>query len=188
MKPRLTFRPRTQSVNSFFPRDLLPARLMSFRTFCVVIRRTRKPTLVLAKQSSPAGNYQPARADFLNASRLKPDDAAIRKRLELCEQIMSLDPTRRGLASNERYQRSLKLVALALDEINQCSRTSTPQELVDSANKALKARVTELRQNAAAEANLDLTEQLWQARGKDCGASGAVSDNALALVLAKIAQ
>lgn len=134
------------------------------------------------------GNYQSARTDFLNASRLKPDDPAIRKRLQLCEQIMSLDPTRRGLASNERYQRRLKLVALALNEINNCSRTSAPQELVDSANKALKARVGELQQNTATEANLDLTEQLWQARGKDCGASEPASDSALALVLAKIAQ
>jgi tetratricopeptide (TPR) repeat protein len=134
------------------------------------------------------GNYQPARADFLNASRLKPEDAAIHKRLELCEQILSLDPTRRGLASNERYQRSLKLVALALDEINRCSRTSASQELLDSANKALKARVAELRQNAATEANLDLTEQLWQARVKECGSSRPTSDDALALVLTKIAQ
>ena len=133
-------------------------------------------------------DYQAARTGFLNASRLKPDDADIRKRLELCEQIISLDPTRRGLASNERYQRSLKLVALALDEINNCSRVPAPQELVDSANKALKARVAELRQNAATEANLDLTEQLWQARGKDCGSSTPASDDPLALVLAKIAQ
>ena len=59
---------------------------------------------------------------------------------------------------------------------------------MDAANKALKARVAELRQNAAAEANLDLTEQLWQARGKDCGSLGPASDNPLALVLAKIAQ
>ncbi len=137
------------------------------------------------------GNYQSARTDFLNASRLKPDDAAIRKRLELCEQIISLDPTRRGLALSERYQRSLKLVALALDEINRCLITPAPapaQELVDAANKALKARVEELRQNAATETNLDLTEQLWKARGKDCGSSTPASDDALALVLAKIAQ
>jgi len=134
------------------------------------------------------GKYQQARTDFLNASRLKPDNTAIRKRLELCEQIISLDPTRRGLASSERYQRSLKLVALALDEINNCSRTPALQDLLDSANKALKARVAELRQNAATETNLDLTEQLWQARGKDCGSPAPASDNALALVLAKIAQ
>lgn len=134
------------------------------------------------------GNYQPARAEFLNASRLKPEDIGIRKRLELCEQILALDPTRRGLASNERYQRSLKLVALALDEINRCSSTSAPQELVDSANKALKARVAELRQNAATEANLDLTERLWQARGKDCTPSVPASEDPLVLLLAKIAQ
>ena len=137
------------------------------------------------------GNYPTAHTDFLNASRLKPDDAAIRKRLELCEQIISLDPTRRGLASNERYQRSLKLLVLALDEINRCSKTSTPRaapDLVDAANKALKTRVAELRQNAATEANLDLTEKLWQARGKDCGSSTSASDDPLALVLAKIDQ
>lgn len=132
------------------------------------------------------GNYQSARSDFLNASRLKPDDAAIRKRLGLCEQITSLDPTRRGLTLNERYQRSLKLVALALDGTNNCLGTPAPEGLVDSAKKALKARVAELRQNAATEANLDLTEQLWQARGKDC--SSSAPDNALALLLAKIAQ
>ena len=59
---------------------------------------------------------------------------------------------------------------------------------MDSANKALKARVAELRQSAATETNLDLTEQLWQARGKDCGPSAPASDDPLALVLAKIAQ
>jgi len=137
------------------------------------------------------GNYPTARTHFLNASRLKPDDAAIRKRLELSEQIISLDPTRRGLASNERYQRSLKLVAWALDEMYRCSRTQAPTvatDLVDAANKALKARVRELRQNAATEGNLDLTEHLWQARGKDCGSSTPASDDPLALVLAKIDQ
>jgi len=59
---------------------------------------------------------------------------------------------------------------------------------VDAANKALKARVAALRQNAATEANLDLTERLWQARGKDCGSSTPGSDDPLALVLAKIDQ
>jgi len=137
------------------------------------------------------GNYQLARADFLNASRLKPDDGAVRLRLELCDQIMSLDPTRRGLASSERYQRSLKLVSLALDELNPCLKTPAPAaatELADAAHKALKARVGELRQSAATDTNLDLSEQLWRARATDCGSSTPTSENPLALVLAKIAQ
>ena len=116
------------------------------------------------------GNYQTARTDFLQASRLKPDDETIGKRLALSEQILSLDPTRRGLASKERYQRSLKLVTLALDEANPClgnAPAPANQDLLDAANKALKARVAESRQNAATEANLDLTEQLWQVRAED---------------------
>ncbi|MGH9646654.1 MAG: tetratricopeptide repeat protein [Bryobacteraceae bacterium] len=145
----------------------------------------------LGQAEFASGDYQQAEADFLDASRLKPDDADIRKRLELCEQILSLDPTRRGLASNERYERSLKLVSLALDQIKPCLLTPPPgpaQELVDAANKTLKARVAELRQNAATDSNLDLAEQLWKARGKDCGSSTPASDDPLSLVLAKIAR
>jgi tetratricopeptide (TPR) repeat protein len=169
-----------------------PARAAD--VFQDVVRRDSRNAAAytgLGEAEFARGNYQQARTDFLNASRLKPDDAAIRKRLELCEQIMSLDPTRRGLAPNERYQRSLKMLTLALDEMNRCARTSTPaaaQELVDAANRALQARAAEFRQNAATETNLDLTEQLWQARGKDCRSSTPNADDPLALVLAKIAQ
>ncbi len=137
------------------------------------------------------GNYQAARADFLQASQLKPDDPAIAKRLALSDQILSLDPTRRGLSSKDRYQRSLKLVALVLDETNPClGNTSVPatQDLLNAANKALKAQVPESRQNAATEANLDLTEQLWQVRVKTCAPSTPASEDPLPLVLAKIAQ
>ncbi len=141
------------------------------------------------------GNYPAARSDFLEASRLKPGDKAveenIRKRLELSEQIMTLDPTRRGLTANERYGRSLKLIALALDEINQClQRPALPaaQDVLDAANKALKARLVESRQNAVTDSNLDLAEQLWQIRSKQCGSAAPASGDALPLVLAKIAQ
>jgi tetratricopeptide (TPR) repeat protein len=136
------------------------------------------------------GNYQTAQTDFLQASRLKPDDKEVAKRLDLSEQILSLDPTRRGLSSKDRYQRSLKLVALALDRTKQCPVSSSPpalQDLMDTAGKALNARLAESRQNAATESNLDLTEQLWQL-GKACASSTPASEDPLALVLAKIAQ
>ncbi|HEV8413956.1 MAG TPA: tetratricopeptide repeat protein [Bryobacteraceae bacterium] len=141
------------------------------------------------------GNYPAARSNFLEASRLKPGDKAvednIRKRLELSEQIMTLDPTRRGLPANERYRRSLKLVALALDEINRCLPTPalpSAQDVLDAASKALKARLVESRQNAVTDANLDLAEQLWQIRSKHCGSAVPASGDALPLVLAKIDQ
>jgi thioredoxin-like negative regulator of GroEL len=139
------------------------------------------------------GNYQVARTEFLQASRLKPGDTAteeIRHKLALSEQIMGLDPTRRGLTANERYRRSRKLVELAVDETNHCLQPPLPatQDLLGAANKALNARVIESRQNAATEDNLDLAEQLWQIRFKQCGPPTSPSGDALPLVLAKIAQ
>lgn len=169
-----------------------PARAAD--VFQEILRRNSQDPDVyagLGEAEFARGNYQTARTDFLQASRLKPDDQAIGKRLELCEQILSLDPTRRGLSSKDRYQRSLKLVALVLDETTPClGNTSVPatQDLLNAANKALKARVAESRQNAATEANLDLTEQLWQVRGKTCALSTPAADDPLPLVLAKLAQ
>ena len=159
----------------------------------IVRHNTQDPDVYagLGEAEFARGNYQTARTDFLQASRLKPDDKQIAKRLELCEQVLSLDPTRRGLSSKERYQRSLKLVALVLDETNPClGNTSVPatQDLLNAANKARQARVAEPRQNAATEENLDLTEKLWQVRGKTCPSPTPASEDPLPLVLAKIAQ
>jgi|SRR5581483_706266 len=132
-------------------------------------------------------NYQAALADFLEALRLKPGDTAIRRNLELCEQILSLDPTRRGLPVAERYRRSVKLVAAALDEAKSCLANSpdpAAQATLNAAARAIQAKAPESRQSAAVEPNLDLAEQLWRIREKQCPAEAG----ALALVLSKIAR
>jgi tetratricopeptide (TPR) repeat protein len=136
------------------------------------------------------GNYQTAHADFLEAAQLKPDDSAIRARVELCEQILALDPTRRGLSPGDRYQRSLRLVGLALDQVNRCAPPADPagQQQRDAADKVLKTKLPASRQSAAIESNLDLAEQLWTAHGRQCSSTPPASEDALSLVLAKIAQ
>jgi hypothetical protein len=58
------------------------------------------------------GNFRAAQASFQRASRLNPDDRSVRERLVLCEDVLALDPTGRGLTSAERYRRSIKLVEL----------------------------------------------------------------------------
>jgi hypothetical protein len=60
--------------------------------------------------------------------------------------------------------------------------------LVDQANKALKRRVRAYEQDDAAETNVDLAEQLWQARTKFCKQVITAPEQPLALVLAKAAQ
>ena len=59
--------------------------------------------------------------------------------------------------------------------------------LLDKAGKALKAHVGAAHQSEVSESNLDLAEQLWQARKKECKSPPA-GDSPLALVLARLAQ
>src|SRR6266853_3838033 len=55
------------------------------------------------------GNYRAAQRDFQTALRLAPDDRATRRRLDVCNELLMLDPTIRGLGPVERFNRSLKL-------------------------------------------------------------------------------
>jgi tetratricopeptide (TPR) repeat protein len=136
------------------------------------------------------GNYRAADRDFRTALRLAPDDQATRQRLDLCNELLMMDPTYRGLGPAERYHRSLKLVELTLDETGQCvGRNPSPelQGLLDKAGKALKTHVNAAHESEVSESNLDLAEQLWQARRKECKSPPA-TDSPLALVLARLAQ
>jgi tetratricopeptide (TPR) repeat protein len=137
------------------------------------------------------GNYRLAQRHLQTAMRLAPDDATIRRRLEVCNQLLELDPMLRGLPAGERYSRSLKLVDLTLGEVNQCQAQVPPadlQPLVDRANAALKARINEAHQGDASEANLDIAEQLWQVRKKEECSAPADPNRPLALVLARLTQ
>ena len=122
--------------------------------------------------------------------RLAPDDQATRRRLDLCNDLLALDPTLRGLGPVERFRRSLKVVELALNETGQCvgqNPSSELQTLIDEGGQALKAHVSAGHQDDVFESNLDLAEQLWQARKKECKSPPA-TDSPLALVLARLAQ
>jgi Flp pilus assembly protein TadD len=136
------------------------------------------------------GNYRAAQRSFQVALRLAPDDQATRQHLDLCDERLALDPTVRGLGPPERFERSLKLIELTIKNIGQCiGQNPSPElrKLLDEAGKALKARVGVARQSEVAESHLDLAEQLWQARKKDCK-SAPDNDSPLALVLAKLGQ
>ena len=136
------------------------------------------------------GDYRPAQRDFQTALRLAPDDQATRQRLDLCNDLLMLDPTVRGLGPAERFRRSLKLVELTTDATSQCvGQNPSPElrDLLDRAGTALKAHVIAAHQSEVSESNVDLAEQVWQARKKECKSPPA-TDSPLALVLARLAQ
>jgi tetratricopeptide (TPR) repeat protein len=136
------------------------------------------------------GNYRAAQRNFQISLRLAPDDQATRQRFDLCNEVLMLDPTNRALGRVERFSRSRKLVELTLDETSHCiGQNPSPElrQLLDRAAKALKAPVGAGRQIEISESNLDLAEQLWQARKKECKSLPATG-SPLALVLARLGQ
>ncbi len=120
------------------------------------------------------GNYRAAQADFVAASRLRPGDQGISAQLELCGRVLELDPMRRGIGPREQLQRSRKLVELTLEAVRRCGGAAGPQETPKPA--------------ADFDANLTLAERLWQSRRNECGPAASPQDQALALVMAKLAQ
>jgi tetratricopeptide (TPR) repeat protein len=144
----------------------------------------------LGQSEFAQGDYRAAQRDFQAALRISPDDAASRHWLDLCDQLLQLDPTLRGLSADERWRRSVALVEFVQNDVGACLKPDSPpelQELAAKADAAVKAHVNPAHESEASEANLDLAEQLWQVRKKECQPP-ASNDSALALVLKRLAR
>ncbi len=144
----------------------------------------------LGEAAFARGNYRTARTSLLTAARLAPDDSTITERLALVDEVLSLDPTQRGLATAEQHRRSRTLLELASQELERCARPaagSAARATIDSAKAFLARTVRPARQRRAYEANLDLAEHIWQTRQSACAAP-AGPDDPVALVLARLAQ
>jgi tetratricopeptide (TPR) repeat protein len=133
-------------------------------------------------------NYRRARTDFESALHYDRGDAAVRKRLDLTDEVLGLDPMILGLSAAERYGRSALLLKLADDALTRCAGQSPSKEISDLLGKsatALQGHVRRDRESDAMEANIDLALDLWKARGKVCGAV-TEPEQPLALVLAEV--
>ena len=144
----------------------------------------------LGEANFAGGNYRAAQRDFQTAVRLAPADTASLKRLETLNQLSMLDPTVRGIGPAERLRRSLKVVELTLAETSLCAGPHPSPQLdllLNQATKTLKSPGTAAHQSEVYESNLDLAEQLWQLRRRECRAP-ASTDSPLTLLLASLAQ
>lgn len=141
-------------------------------------------------------NYRSALQYYETALRLRAANDHARRRVEICNQILALDPTQRALRIEEQYKRSVKLLELVIHDVRQClgdratgsGLSPALRETLDHAGEALKQRVPAARQHAAVEANLDLLDKLWQARKAECNGSAEPIDESLSLVLNRLAQ
>jgi thioredoxin-like negative regulator of GroEL len=139
----------------------------------------------LADAEFEEGAYRNAEADYLAAVSLQ-DTPQIRQRLEVCSQIQKLDPTQRGIAVKERFERSRNLLQTALDRFEKCRGVKAPDaDLADQGRAALQSNVKAPDLESAMESNIDLAAHLWHAAGQSCGVD---AQEPIALVLAKIAR
>ena len=130
-------------------------------------------------------NYAAAKDALATALRLNPNDTAVEKRLEACNQVMALDPTIRGLGAAERYRRSQEVLAGILDALDKCSPPAL-RETMDTARKSLVKGLRPRSYSDAAENDTAVAEQLWTAGAKTCGSMPA-ADTPLSRVMARLA-
>ena len=140
------------------------------------------------------GDFRAAHAAFSNAVGHDGDNATWRERLDLSAQLSSMDPTPRWLSSEEKYARSRKVLQLATDDLNNCI-TNNPQVATEDASRLVAAAFAELDSappkqatNAMAESTLALAEGIWKARTSLCGTSTAPDEEALRLMMDKLAK
>jgi len=138
-------------------------------------------------------DFRSAQQAFTNALRWNAADAMSTKQLELTNQVLTLDPSLRGLSVSERYARSRKLIQAVLGSLDQCVATATSPlpslttELADAARKTLLNRGRPRSYGDAAESDIRLAEQLWKARVENCGPPKA-SEEVLRIVMNRLSR
>jgi CIC family chloride channel protein len=131
-------------------------------------------------------DYQAARTAFRNAARFDPADEQSRKPLALVDRILALDPNTPGLRASARYQRSVEILAGALQMVEQCAAARNDPAM-DAARKQLALRTRRGEIDDAIDMNLDLAVKLWKAARSFCP-SQQQKDEALDRVLARLSR
>ncbi len=150
--------------------------------------------LGLGEAELQRGDYHSAHKAFLAASNYNPGDASIRRQVALSDTLAALDPTSRKLASMEKYRRSLRILDLARSDLERCAAgnpalvSDETSKLLTSGDDALASKPPAEATNEIAENVLNLAEQTWQARTKICGPATSADEDALRLIMEKLAQ
>lgn len=146
---------------------------------------------LLGEAEFARGNYRVAEAEFRESLRQRPGDQDTVERLGMVQEVLNLDPARRGLGVQEQYNRSVKLAQSVLDDVRQCLGAAPPadaQQLMDDVDEGLKKPVRPANRADAIETNLNWADQLWQVRQMDCKQAIGPSEQPLALVMAMLSR
>lgn len=135
------------------------------------------------------GNFRMARADFLQASRLLPEDTAIAARLALSDTILAISPIERGLGTHERFIRARDILVRTVATAESCAVPSGSRAvLTASARSTLAAVVRRQQEDAESERVLALASDLYASMPASCSSVRTPSGEALALIQAHLPQ
>jgi tetratricopeptide (TPR) repeat protein/CBS domain-containing protein len=138
-------------------------------------------------------DYARAREAYGRSLAIAPTDERARKRADLCDRILALDPRLPGVESALRYQRSKQLLSAALEEWQRCAggtdttANAASSGKVEQAKKAIAQRGRPQAYASSAEANTALAQQLWAARPAACASAGE-GDELLSRIMTLLQQ
>lgn len=139
------------------------------------------------------GDYREARTAFDSAFARRRDDVDLRAKRQLAATLAGLDPTPRWLTSADRYQRSLRILGWAQQDLGKCLQTkrggatANEQDLLERAEDAMN-RQKPAQANDSSEGMLALAEKIWQARLNACSGATAADEEPLRLIMRKLTE
>ena len=150
----------------------------------------------MAEAEFALDHYLTARTLFRRALSLDPRLTHLHQRLALCDEIILLDPTIRGLGRVSRYERSAEMLERALAVLDACfqapadgvgpMQVSPPTAMArDTARRWIDGVESRPQDDDATEENLTLVERLWRATQERCPDAEAV-DPVLSRLVGKL--
>jgi tetratricopeptide (TPR) repeat protein len=137
------------------------------------------------------GQYRAARAAFVQVSYRHPG-RSVAPRLILLNEVIQLDPTPRRLPTAEKYDRSLRILALAKGDLaglltqRPGAATAETARLMKAAADIATGGAPRTVTNELAERNLDFAEQIWKLRVSIFGPSTGTAEEALRLTMERL--
>jgi tetratricopeptide (TPR) repeat protein len=137
----------------------------------------------LGSAQMAASDFGGAANSFSAALRLEPNDPVTQRQRELCLNVVSLDPSRRGLHAVDRYSRSKQL----LSRVTELAQRCTPDKSkLEEAQAAIEAKRKVSSYSDSAEELVNLARELWTEESAACG--GAPPDETLEHLMPLLSQ
>jgi tetratricopeptide (TPR) repeat protein len=142
----------------------------------------------LGEAEMQRGEYRAARTAFTQAAMHHAGEAT-GSRLLLLNEVIQLDPTPRRLPTAEKFERSLRILALAKGDLEAQLQKRPEAANAESADLlTAAAKPPTVVTNEMAEQNLDLATKIWKLRVALFGPSVAPDKEALKLTMERLAS